>query len=139
MAQTQDILSYRGQPLMGSDGEKLGTIEEIYLDSQTDKPEWALINTGLFGTKHSFVPIQQASTSGDELTVPFDKATVKDAPKMDADGQLSQEEEAELYRHYGLDYGESRSGSGLPEGDATPAPATPARPAVTRAARPGTT
>ena len=35
---------------------------------------------------------------------------------MDADGQLSQDDEAQLYRRYGLDYGESRSGSGLPEG-----------------------
>jgi uncharacterized protein (TIGR02271 family) len=52
------------------------------------------------------------------VSVPFDKATVKDAPKMDPDGRLSQQEEAELYRHYGLDYSESRSDSGLPEGDA---------------------
>jgi uncharacterized protein (TIGR02271 family) len=120
MAQTQDILSYRGQPLMGSDGEKLGTIEEIYLDSQSDKPEWALINTGLFGTKHSFVPIQQATRDGDDLRVPFDKVTVKDAPKMDADGRLSQQEEAELYRHYGMEYGEPRSDSGVRDrGDET--------------------
>ena len=112
MAQTQDILSYRGRSLMGADGEKLGTIEEIYLDSQSGRPEWALINTGLFGTKHSFVPIQQASGDGDDLRVPFDKDTVKDAPKMEADGRLSEQEEAELYRHYGMEYGEPRSDRG---------------------------
>jgi uncharacterized protein (TIGR02271 family) len=37
---------------------------------------------------------------------------------MDPDGQLSQREEAELYRHYGLDYSEAHSDSGLPEGGA---------------------
>jgi uncharacterized protein (TIGR02271 family) len=112
MAQTQDILSYRGQPLVGSDGEKLGTIAEIYLDTRTDRPEWALINTGLFGTKHSFVPIQNADTRDEGLHVPFDKATVKDAPKVEPDGELSPQEEAELYRHYGLDYAEGSSGAG---------------------------
>ena len=61
------------------------------------------------------MPLRDASRSGDGITVPFDKATVKDAPKIDPDGQLSQPEEAELYRHYGLQYGERHSNSGLPE------------------------
>jgi uncharacterized protein (TIGR02271 family) len=115
---TQDILSYRGQDVRGADGEKLGTIEEIYLDAESDRPEWALVNTGLFGTKRSFVPIKDARTGDDGVSVPFDKNTVKDAPKVDADGELSQREEAELYRHYGLSYSESQSETGLPEGGA---------------------
>jgi uncharacterized protein (TIGR02271 family) len=52
------------------------------------------------------------------VTVPFEKAQIKDAPSVDPDGQLSQREEAELYRHYGMQYSESESGSGLPEGGA---------------------
>jgi uncharacterized protein (TIGR02271 family) len=104
MAQThQDVLSYRGQELRGTDGEKLGTIEEIYLDTDTQQPEWAVVTTGLFGTKQTFVPIRDANTSGDGVTVPFDKATVKDAPNIDPDGRLSEREEADLYRHYGLE------------------------------------
>jgi uncharacterized protein (TIGR02271 family) len=109
MTQTQDIQSYRGQELLGSDGQKIGTIEEIYLDTETNRPEWALVHTGLFGTKRSFVPLADASRSGDGVTVPFDKTTVKDAPNVDADGQLSQPEEAELYRHSGMQYAETRS------------------------------
>ena len=115
MTQTQDIASYRGQNLHGSGGEKIGTVEEIYLDTETNQPEWALVNTGLFGTKRSFVPLHDASPGDDGVSVPFDKATVKDAPQVDPDGQLSQREEAELYRHYGLEYSEARSGSGLPD------------------------
>ena len=57
------------------------------------------------------------SQDGDTITVPYDKATVKDAPRVDADGELSQDEEAALYRYYGLDYSEARSDSGLPQGD----------------------
>jgi uncharacterized protein (TIGR02271 family) len=104
MPTTDEVLTWRGQDLRSSDGDKLGTIEEIYLDAETREPEWALITTGMFGTKQSFVPLRDASASDDGVTVPFDKATVKDSPKVDPDGQLSESEEAELYRHYGLDY-----------------------------------
>src|SRR3954469_20593629 len=116
--QKDDLLQKRGQDLYDNDGEKIGKIEEIYLDAETNEPEWALVNTGLFGTKSTFVPLRDATVEDGALRVPYEKARVKDAPKMDPDGQLSQEEEAELYRHYGLDYGESRSDSGLPEGGA---------------------
>jgi uncharacterized protein (TIGR02271 family) len=53
---------------------------------------------------------------GDSVQVPYDKQQVKNAPTMRADGSLSQDEEAELYRHYGLEYSEHRSDSGLPAG-----------------------
>jgi len=116
--QRDQVLQHRGQNLHDNDGDKIGSIEEIYLDAETNEPEWALVNTGLFGTKSTFVPLRDATDEDGALRVPYEKARVKDAPKMDPDGQLSQEEEAELYRHYGLDYSESRSDSGLPEGGA---------------------
>ena len=119
--QTEDVLALRGEDLAGHDGERIGTIEEIYLDTDTNQPEWALVTTGLFGTKQSFVPIGAATHEGDGVTVPFDKATVKDAPKVDPDGSLSEREEQELYRHYGLDYGPGESGSptGIDAGSGT--------------------
>jgi stress response protein YsnF len=50
------------------------------------------------------------------VRLPYDKQQVKDAPTAEADGELSPEEEASLYRHYGLNYSEARSDSGLPQG-----------------------
>jgi uncharacterized protein (TIGR02271 family) len=116
--QKNDLLQQRGEDLYDTHGEKIGKVEEIYLDAQSGEPEWALVNTGMFGTKSSFVPLQGASQNGDTLQVPYDNAQVKDAPKVDPDGELSQSQESELYAHYGLDYSESRSDSGLPEGGA---------------------
>jgi uncharacterized protein (TIGR02271 family) len=116
--QKDRILQFRGETLADADGDKIGSIEEIYLDAETDAPEWALVNTGLFGTKSTFVPLRDASEADGTLRVPYEKATVKDAPRIDPDGQLSQSEESELYRHYGLEYSEARSDSGLPEGGA---------------------
>lgn len=116
MTQFTEAYDWRGRTVKGPDGEKIGKLDEIYADRQTNKPEWALVNTGLFGMKSSFVPLQGASPTGEDVQVAYDKEKVKDAPRVDPDGELSQKEEAELYRHYGLEYSEARSDSGLPEG-----------------------
>jgi uncharacterized protein (TIGR02271 family) len=112
--------NWRGRTMVDPAGAKVGTIDAIYLDDETGQPEWATVTTGLFGTKTTFVPLAQARAAGDSVQVPYDKAQLTDAPNMDAGGRLSQDEEAELYRHYGLDYTESRSDSGLPAGSAGP-------------------
>ena len=116
MASAQDILSWRGMDLVDRSGDKIGSIEEIYEDTDTGKAEWALVNTGLFGTKSTFVPLREANPQGDGVAVPYDKSDVKDAPKIDNDEELSREDEQRLYQHYGLDYGTSRSDTGLPQG-----------------------
>ena len=114
----EDIATWRGRDLADADGSKLGSIEEIYLDTDSGEPEWALINTGLFGTKQTFVPLRDASASDDQLRIPYEKDQVKDAPRIDADGELSQSEEAQLYRHYGLEYSETTSDAGAGSGTA---------------------
>jgi uncharacterized protein (TIGR02271 family) len=110
------IQSWQGRTMVDPAGDKLGTIDAIYLDDETGQPEWATVTRGLFSAKAAFVPLAQAQDTGDSIQVPYDKQQVIDAPAMQADGQLSQDDEAELYRHYGLDYGEHRSDSGLPAG-----------------------
>jgi uncharacterized protein (TIGR02271 family) len=110
--------SWQGRTMVDPAGDKLGTIDAIYLDDETGQPEWATVTRGLFTAKAAFVPLAQAQDMGDSVQVPYDKQQVTDAPSPEADGQLSQDEEAELYRHYGLDYSEHRSNSGLPAGTA---------------------
>ena len=112
--------NWQGRTMVDPAGAKVGTIDAIYLDDDTGQPEWATVTTGLFGTKTTFVPLAQAQSAGDSVQVPYHKDQVTDAPNMDADRQLSQDEEAELYRHYGLDYTQNRSDSGLPTGSAGP-------------------
>jgi sporulation protein YlmC with PRC-barrel domain len=98
------VRTWQGRTLVDRDGNRIGTIDAIYLDDRTGQPEWALVNTGLFGTKSSFVPLAQAAQTGDDVRVPYDKQLVKDAPQVDADQHLSEAEEQQLWRHYGLDY-----------------------------------
>ncbi|MGW4948487.1 DUF2382 domain-containing protein [Actinoplanes sp. NPDC004185] len=96
---TQKLL---GSDVYETDGTKIGSAADVYLDAQTGNPEWVSVKTGLFGTKQSFVPLEGANLEGDRIIVTFSKDQVKDAPRIDPDGRLSPAEEDELYRYYGL-------------------------------------
>jgi hypothetical protein len=100
--------------MVDRDHNKIGEVVDIYLDNDTDRPEWAVVRTGLFGLRSSFVPLAEAREVGDELQVPHQRSQVKQAPNIEPDGQLSAAEEAELYRHYGLDYDSVTLDSGAP-------------------------
>jgi len=99
--QLQGLLG-RGAKVVGPDGAKIGGIGQVYLDDETGGPEWVTVKTGLFGTSESLVPLRGARKSGDNLAIDYDKDTVKDAPRVDADGHLSPQDEEQLYAYYGL-------------------------------------
>lgn len=103
-----------GGTVIGSDGQKIGGVGEIYLDDETGAPEWVTVATGLFGRSQSFIPLAKAEVAGEEIRVPYGKDKVKDAPRIDGDGSLSPDEEAELYAFYGLGHSAAHSDSGLP-------------------------
>jgi hypothetical protein len=115
---------WQGRTLVDHNSEPLGSIEIIYLDKATDQPEWALLVAGAVGPAATFVPLVSASEEGDTVRVPFAKTLVKGAPSVPADRELSEDQEGELYRHYGVPYSRADSPSGLPAGD--PEPADPA-------------
>ena len=103
MAQVTDAYDWRGRTLIGRDGEKIGTVEEIYVDAEGGHPEWARISTGLFGSD-SFVPLASATPQGEGMVVQVTKTQVNDAPRPEPENELSQEQEVALYRHYGFDF-----------------------------------
>lgn len=120
--QVQELLGNDGT-VVGQGDAKIGKIGQVFLDDQTSEPEWVTVKTGLFGGAESFIPLKDARVSGNVIHVPFSKDKVKDAPRVDdSEGHLSQDEEAELYRYYGMSYSESTSESGplaggVPGGD----------------------
>jgi len=89
-----------GSTAYGSDGQKIGKVGQVYYDEGTDQPEWVTVNTGLFGTNESFVPLEGSTFDGERLTVSHIKDKVKGAPSVGNDGSLSPEEEHELYDYY---------------------------------------
>jgi uncharacterized protein (TIGR02271 family) len=99
---SNQLASVTGGNVIDAKGNKIGGVGQIYLDDQTNEPEWVTVKTGLFGTSESFVPLSSASVSGSDIVVTYDKDTIKDAPRVDADGDLTPDEEQSLYAYYGL-------------------------------------
>jgi uncharacterized protein (TIGR02271 family) len=93
-----------GADVTGRNGEKLGKIDTVYLDNQTQRPEWAAVKTGLFGSHVSLVPLATAQYDDGHLQVPYTKDEVQNAPHHDPGQELSVEDERQLFTHYGVDY-----------------------------------
>jgi len=104
-ARTDDVRSWIGRNAVDRNGDKIGRIDDIYADDDTGQPEWLAVHTGMFGGHVSFVPMRGAQLQGDNLMVAYDKDQVKDAPRAEADGHLSEQEEDRLYDYYGLGAG----------------------------------
>src|SRR4051794_13003625 len=98
---TRDLTAWIGHNAVDRNGDKIGKIADLYFDDDTGRPEWLAVHTGLFGTKVSFVPLAASRAAGDELMVAYDKAMIKEAPKVEPEGALSPAEEEALYGHYG--------------------------------------
>jgi uncharacterized protein (TIGR02271 family) len=105
-----------GARVLDTSDAKIGTVGQIFSDDETGRPEWATVQTGLFGTNESFVPLAGATHDGDQLRVPYTKDQVKDAPNVSPDGgHLSEEEEGQLYSHYGLEYDRGSDAASISE------------------------
>jgi uncharacterized protein (TIGR02271 family) len=114
MTQVTEAYEWRGRDIVDSEGDKIGTLEEVYLDRESGEPEWATVNTGLFGTRQSFIPLADAEPARGQVVIPYSKDQVKDAPSVEPDRELSTEEEQQLYRHYGVADAEQ---TGMPAGE----------------------
>jgi sporulation protein YlmC with PRC-barrel domain len=128
------VLGWRGATVIDRDGEKIGTLKELYLD-QDDRPAWAAVETGLFGRRQSFVPLEGADGMDDQVRVPFAKEHVKDAPNIEPETQLTEDEEARLHDHYGAAGHDARADAdaGPDDGrEAEPGPETAPDDAMTR-------
>jgi hypothetical protein len=106
---------WRALAIVDRNGTTVGTISEFYLDRETGYPTWALVDTGLFGSSQTFVPLVHATEIDDGLQVPYEKRHIKDAPRVDLHDELTPDEEATLFGHYGVEYQPSPA-SGSVEG-----------------------
>jgi hypothetical protein len=121
---------WRALAIVDRDGGTVGTISEFYLDRETGYPTWALVNTGLFGTTQTFVPLVHATEISDGLQVPYEKRHIKDSPRVDLHDELSPDEEAALFAHYGVEYElqPEDDAEGAAMADTEPAPGEPPGP-----------
>jgi uncharacterized protein (TIGR02271 family) len=111
METTNTYDAWIGRDAYDVNGDKIGSIDAIYYDNQTGRPEWLAIRTGFFGMNTSFAPISGANVDGDNLRLPCTKDQVKDAPNVDPySGSLETDDEQALFSHYGFAYDAGRYG-----------------------------
>jgi hypothetical protein len=103
---------WRGKDVLDRDGEKIGKLEEVYVDTETDVEEFGTVKEGLISKHLTFVPLHDVMASPDYLQVPVSKSLVKEAPNIDTDAELSSFDEEGVYRHYGLTYAPPTTPSG---------------------------
>jgi len=94
-----------GKMVIARDGEKIGKLHDVYVDVETDVPQFGTIKEGFFGRHLTFVPLIGASVAPGELHVTVRKEQVSSAPDLDLHGQeMSQEDESALYHHFEMNY-----------------------------------
>jgi uncharacterized protein (TIGR02271 family) len=125
MLDTNRVDDLVGTNVLGTDGSTIGSVGQVYVDDTTGTPSFVTVKTGLFGIKESFVPLQDATLEDEGLRVPYEKSLVKDAPTVDPDGHISEQEERQIFEHYQLSSGWMTSGEGIaPAGYDTSGPTT---------------
>jgi len=101
----QKIAEWRGKDLVDRNGDKLGKLEDVYVDFETDEPVFGTVKEGLIGRHLMLVPLGGITIGPDNLQVPVSNEQVQAAPELAIDGgELSGQDEADLYHYYQLDY-----------------------------------
>jgi len=107
----EDVKEWRGQDVLDAQGEKLGKLDEVYYDTETDTPAFGAVKSGLVSKQITLVPLAGASAGLSYLRVATAKERFKDAPSVDTDAELTAEDEASSYGHYGLEYRPAGAGA----------------------------
>jgi uncharacterized protein YrrD len=99
------VAEWHGRMLLDCDGEKIGKLQDVYVDVETDEPQFATVKEGFINRHLTFVPLGGIKVGPDTLTAAVSKAQVEDAPNIAQHGEeLSQADESSLYHHFELNY-----------------------------------
>jgi hypothetical protein len=108
-----NVAEWHGKRLVDLNGDNIGKLQDVYIDVETDEPQFATLKEGLIGRHLTFVPLGGVKVGPDELQVAVTKGQVQDAPNIEQHGEeLSQADESALYHHYELNYAPPATESG---------------------------
>jgi hypothetical protein len=108
-----NVTDWRGKLLVDCNGETIGKLHDVYVDVETDEPQFATVKEGLIGRHLTFVPLGGVQVGPDDLRVVVTKGQVRSAPDIAMHGEeLSQADESTLYHHFEMNYTPPESESG---------------------------
>lgn len=100
----ENIRLWAGKDVVDAKGDKIGSMESIYYDTGADEASFAAVQVGLVGKHLVFAPLHGAVVAPGYVKVQVDKKMVRDSPSIGVDGELTRDQEAAVYAHYGLPY-----------------------------------
>jgi hypothetical protein len=106
----EDLGDWRGQDVVDERSEKLGKLDDVLYDGESDDPAFGAVRSGTFSKRLTLVPLRGATAGRDYVRVRLGKDSFKDAPSFDPDAQLTIDDEAAIYRFFGLDYAPTAQG-----------------------------
>ena len=99
------VTDWRGKLLVDRNGEKIGKLQDVYVDVETDEPQFGTVKEGFIGRHLTFVPLGGLQIGPDDLQVTATKDQVRSAPDIELHGEeLSQADESALYHHFEMNY-----------------------------------
>jgi hypothetical protein len=105
MFPAENLRDWRGEKVIDPDGDKIGDLEAVYVDTASDQPSFATVKTGFVGRHRLvFVPLDGATVLPSAVRVRYDKKLVSDAPSIDLDGELAAVDEPRVFAHYNVPY-----------------------------------
>jgi sporulation protein YlmC with PRC-barrel domain len=110
---TWAVGEWLGKPIIDRDGERIGKLRDVYVDVETDEPQFGTVKEGVFTRHLTFVPLAGVQVGPDYLQVTATKDQVRSAPDIELQGEeLSQADESTLYHHFEQNYTPIKNESG---------------------------
>jgi len=97
--------------LVSADGEKIGTIADLYYNRLTEVPAWMAVSAGFLSTRTLIVPVAGSSLEDGHVRTPYSKEVITEEPDVRAQQDLSPEAESTLGAYFGLGANEPGDGA----------------------------
>lgn len=108
-----NVAEWHGKMLVDRNGEKIGKLQDVYVDVENDEPQFATVKEGFLDRHLTFVPLGEIKVGPDGLQVAVGKEQIRSAPNIEQHGgELSQADESALYHHYEMNYTPPNTESG---------------------------
>jgi uncharacterized protein YrrD len=110
LIQVEELADWQGRDVVDHQGEKLGKLDDVLYDSESDDPAFAAVLSGTLKKHLTYVPLVGASVGREYVRVRFPKGDLKQAPTFDPEVQLTADDEVSIYGFFGMDYAPTTQG-----------------------------
>jgi hypothetical protein len=106
----EELADWRGQDVVDQQGEKLGKLDDVLYDGESDDPSFAAVKSGTLSKHLTYLPLLGASVGREYVRVRYSKDGLKKAPSFDPELQLTAEDEASIFGFFQMDYAPTAQG-----------------------------